>query len=187
MKNKDFLHEKKLTLHGSLQGASAEHSSFSNRLKLLIGDESDRAFATRLGLTDGAVRGWLNRSEPSRAALVKICHECDVGIAWLTTGEGPMRLGEEVLPPPVWEQEKAKLEEKVRDFKHMRGNFESARRENELLKKVSALKEAAALKEVAALKEMKQLPPPPTTGGDLADMTLLGLAECGLAVAVENP
>ena len=36
------------------------------------------------------------------------------------------------------------------------------------------------LKEMTALKEIKQLPPPPTAGGDLADMTLLGLAECGL-------
>ena len=27
----------------------------------------------------------------------------------------------------------------------------------------------------------QQLPPPPAAGGDLADMTLLGLAECGLA------
>ena len=170
--------KKKLTLPGSLQGASAVHSSFSDRLKFLIGDESERAFASRLGLTGGAVRGWMNRSEPSRAALVKICHECDVGIAWLTTGEGPMRLGEEVLPPPAWEQEKAELEEKMRDYRRLQEHLEAGKREIELLKEV-----AEANRQIRNMEKgmVKQPPPPPTAGGGVADITLLGLAECGMA------
>ena len=86
-------------------------------------------------------------------------------------------------PPPVWEQEKAELEEKMRAFKHMRDNFEEARQEIEARKQeVEARKqEVERLKgKVEVLKEMKQLPPPPTAGGGVADMTLLGLAECGL-------
>ena len=148
----------------------------------------------------------MNRSEPSRAALVKICHECDVGIAWLVFGEGPMCPDEEVLSPFAWEQEKAEFEEKIRDYRHLQEHLKAekqeiearkreierlkahvflgaqremgaGKRENELLKgQVEAGK-----REVELLKEMKQLPPPPTAGGDLADMTMLGLAECGLA------
>ena len=88
-----------------------------------------------------------------------------------------MRPGEEVLPPPVWEQEKAELEKKVRDYSHLQERLKAGRREVERLKgKVERLKG-----KVEVLKEMKQLPPPPTAGGDLADITLLGLAECGFA------
>ena len=219
---------KKLTpkLQNSLQGNSAEHHNFARRLNLIKGDESERSFGARFGMTDGAVRGWLKKAEPSRAALVKICQVFDINIAWLTIGEGPMRPGEEVLPPPAWEQEKAELEEKIRDYRHLqerlkagrreagagrreaeagrreieagkRGieagrreieklraqSFLGAQRENELLNgQVEAGKrEVGLLKEMAALKEIKQLPPPPTAGGGVADITLLGLAECGMA------
>ena len=62
-----------------------------------------------------------------------------------------------------------------REVELLKGQVEAGKRENEAGKR-----EVELLKEMAALKEMKQLPPPPTAGGDLADMTLLGLAECGL-------
>ena len=93
-------------------------------------------------------------------------------------------------PPSAWEQGKAELEEKAPVYRRLQEHLEAGKREIELLKgqieagkrEVEAGKrEIELLKEVAALKEMKQLPPPPIAGGGFADITLLGLAECGFA------
>ena len=118
-------------LKPKLQSNSAEHHSFARRLNLIKGDESRRSFGARIGLTDGAVRAWLKNAEPSRAALVKVCQVFEINIAWLALGEGPMRPGEEVPPPPVWEQEKAELEEKMRDYRHLQEHLKAERREAE--------------------------------------------------------
>ena len=214
-------------LQNSLQSNSTEHCSFARRLKLIKGNETGLSFGARIGVSDGAVRAWLKESEPSRAMVVKICQAFDINLLWLATGEGPMRPGEEVLPPPAWEQEKALLEEKVRDYRHLQehlkagkrevearkqeveaGNreierlkaqvFLGAQRENELLKgqvEAGRRENEAGKREIELLKEVaeanrqihnmergmvKQLPPPPIAGGGFADMTMLGLAECGL-------
>ena len=139
--------------------------------------------------------------------LIALSSAAGVSLLWLVSGEGPMRLGEEVLPPPAWEKEKVELEEKMRDYRHMRDNFEESRREIEAGKreneKLRAQSFLGAQREIEAgkrenelLREMaeanrqirnmekgmvKHLPPPPTSGGGVADITLLGLAECGMA------
>ncbi len=79
-------------------------------------------------------------------------------------------------PSLALEQEIAELKRRIEaqqnllnDTHSMRNDFDAKRREIELLKEMAALKQL-----------VKQPPPPPTTSG-IANMTLLGLAECGLA------
>ena len=186
----------------------------ANRIEYVLKIHGTIYYASKKwGIAQNTLRNWTHGiSEPSTSKLCALAHYTNVSIEWLATGEGPMRPGEEVLPPPVWEQEKAELEEKMRDYRHLQEHlkaekreveagkreveagkreverlkaqvFLGAQRENELLEgRVEAgNRENELLKEVAALKEMKHLPPPPTAGGGVADMTMLGLAECGLA------
>ena len=184
-----------------IQNSSTDRGTFPDRLRLLIGNEPKSAFAARCGFTAGAINSYFNGGEPTRKIMLSICAQTGANLLWLATGEGQMRPGEEIAPPPawekekvaletkvellkemavfkqtakqllpVWEQEKAELEEKSPDYRRLQENLEAGKREIEVLKG-----------QVELLREMKHLPPPPTAGGDLADMTLLGLAECGLA------
>ena len=166
--------------------------TFKQRIKAVCQHAGgQKPLAGALGSPPATIHNWVKGySEPSFHKITLICEKTGFNAAWLTFGEGPMRPGEEVLPPSAWEQEKALLEEKVRAFKHMRDNFESTRREIEAGKREveagkreveAGKREVGLLKEMAALKEIKQLPPPPTAGGGVADITLLGLAECGFA------
>ena len=185
-------------------GSLSDDGRFIKRLRLLMQGQKEKTFSDKVGLHQATFRRYLDGSDPSKKSLIAISRGTGVSIGWLVTGEGPMRPGKEKAPPPDWEQEKAELEEKVRDYRclqeHLKvgkqkieagkqeieklraQSFLGAQRENELLKgQVEAGKrEVGLLKEMAALKEIKQLPPPPTAGGGVADMTLLGLAECGL-------
>ena len=178
---------------GSLPTPPEKQGLFTDRLRVLMNGQSERSFAKNCGFTHGAIRGYLHGGQPTLGKLKLICAYAGVEFLWLATGEGPMRPGEEVppppawekekasletkvyllkemaalkqttkQPPPAWEQEKAELEEKMRDYRHLQEHLEAGKRENELL------------------REMKQLPPPPTAGGGVADMFMLGLAECGL-------
>ena len=165
-----------------------------------------KSLAKALGYPQPTVHNWIaGLAKPSFQKITLICEKTGFNPAWLAFGEGPMRPGEEVLPPPAWEQEKVELEKKMRTFKHMRDNFDSNRREIEAgkreieagkreieagkreIEKLRAQSFLGAQREIEAgkrenelLREMKQLPPPPTAGGGVADMTMLGLAECGL-------
>jgi len=65
---------------------------FPDRLREAIGAESVRTFALRCGISEGAIRKYLaSSSEPGMSALTAIAKEAGVTIAWLATGEGPMR------------------------------------------------------------------------------------------------
>ena len=158
------------------------------------------------GIAQNTLRNWTHGiSEPPTSKLCALAHHTNVSIEWLATGEGSMRKeklgltqamgdggrvdghapsgGAAPSPQPQMDADPAFSRIYAEEVERLKAQaFLGAQREIELLKgQVEAGKrEIKLLKEVAALKEMKQLPPPPTAGGGVADMTMLGLAECGL-------
>ena len=174
-----------------------EERLFVGRLRLLMGARSEAKFAVIIGLNYGTFHRYLHGRNPSRMSLLKIANATGTSLDWLIAGKGPMRPGET--------EEEAKLAQPVgmdadgnREIELLKGQVEAGKREFKVGKReVEARKreveagkrEVEKLKwQVELLKEMKQLPPPPTTGGDLADMIVLGLAECGAGgLVVKNP
>ena len=72
--------------------ASADLCPFAARLKACVGDESLRAFAFKAGISPTALRQYLiGKSEPTRPMLVALARAAGVQVAWLVTGDGPMR------------------------------------------------------------------------------------------------
>lgn len=66
--------------------------SFAERLKIIIGDQSARSFASEIGLSSSAVHAYLiGKSDPTRAVLSTISHARDINPQWLLDGSGPMR------------------------------------------------------------------------------------------------
>ena len=64
---------------------------FSDRLKKLIGDRSRLSFARACDVSDGAVKGWLERGQkPSIDKALAIAKQCGVSLEWLISGDGPM-------------------------------------------------------------------------------------------------
>jgi transcriptional regulator with XRE-family HTH domain len=77
------------------QGSEEELCPFAERLKACIGDDSLRAFASKAGISPTALRQYLiGKSEPTRPMLLAIAHTAGVNVAWLATGDGPMRAAE---------------------------------------------------------------------------------------------
>lgn len=65
---------------------------FIERLKLIIGVESQRSFAHAVGVADGTLRAWITgKAEPSMQTIIAIAGYRGVSIDWLLTGEGQMR------------------------------------------------------------------------------------------------
>ncbi len=72
---------------------------FAERLKSLIGEESILSFARKVGISEGAIRKYLNAiSEPSRINLIKIAQKTGVSVEWLATGQGPSSPSEQKPP-----------------------------------------------------------------------------------------
>ncbi len=63
---------------------------FSERLSLLMENESLRSFSRKVEISDGTIRKYLENSEPSLTRLVLIAHNCGVNVDWLATGRGEM-------------------------------------------------------------------------------------------------
>ena len=162
-----------------------EVGQFVERLRLLMQGRTEKSFSAQIGINQGTFRRYLDGSEPSKKFLLAIARGTGVSIGWLVAGEGPMRPGQVLLPPPVWEQEKAELEEKVRNYRNLQERLEAGKREIEAGKReIELLKKMAEVNQKIHSMEkgmVKQPPPPPTAGGGVADITLLGLAECGMA------
>ncbi len=69
--------------------------TFKDRLRVAIADESNRAFASKCDASEGTIRRYLRgEAFPPLDTLEKIAEAADVSLAWLATGEGPMRQGE---------------------------------------------------------------------------------------------
>jgi transcriptional regulator with XRE-family HTH domain len=64
---------------------------FPDRLKEVMGDESQRSFAQRIGVTEGTLRAWLSgKSEPGMQHLISLSEAGDTTIDWLAKGKGAM-------------------------------------------------------------------------------------------------
>lgn len=78
--------------------------TFSDRLNLIISNESVRSFASKTNLTPAAFHKYLKgQSEPTRPVLITIAELTGVNIEWLATGNGPMMKSEALSPVPSQE------------------------------------------------------------------------------------
>lgn len=63
---------------------------FKDRLKSIMDEESLRGFGRKAGISDGALRHYLNgESYPDLDRLAAIAEKSGVNLLWLATGEGP--------------------------------------------------------------------------------------------------
>jgi len=63
---------------------------FKERLKSVINEESLRGFGRKAGISDGALRHYLNGdSYPDLDRLAAIAEKSGVNLLWLATGDGP--------------------------------------------------------------------------------------------------
>jgi phage repressor protein C with HTH and peptisase S24 domain len=92
----------------ALTADPAHSEAFRERLRLVIGERSVRAFAQSAGISETVMRQYLaGKSEPTRPVIVAIARCGQVEAGWLVTGDGPMRKEEEVaeITEPVVEDE----------------------------------------------------------------------------------
>lgn len=68
------------------------NSTFADRLRDLIGNESVAAFARKCEIGDSLMRSYLAGSDPGRQNVEKIWRGSGCSLFWLMTGEGPMYL-----------------------------------------------------------------------------------------------
>ncbi len=71
--------------------------SFSERLKLLIGEESISGFARRVDISEALIRKYLKGSEPSLAKANQIAMRANCSLEWLATGCGYLYRQAEVV------------------------------------------------------------------------------------------
>ncbi|MBU0680129.1 MAG: helix-turn-helix domain-containing protein [Proteobacteria bacterium] len=63
--------------------------SFHKRLRALVGEISDNAFAKKCDIPGSTMRGYLDgSSQPNLENLAKIANACGVSVGWLAAGEG---------------------------------------------------------------------------------------------------
>ena len=66
--------------------------TLGERIKHIRGTETQEAFATRLGVSKGALGGYeRNENSPSSDVVLKICSGADISVEWLMVGTGAMR------------------------------------------------------------------------------------------------
>ena len=66
-----------------------ERSKFRDRVRSLIPERGERAFARRAGISAGGLRGAMIKGNPGRELLIAIAREAGVSVEWLATGQGP--------------------------------------------------------------------------------------------------
>lgn len=63
-------------------------STFAQRLRELIGEQSVAAFARKVGLGEALIRKYLNGAEPSLSRANQIARAANCSLEWLATGGG---------------------------------------------------------------------------------------------------
>ena len=73
---------------------SAPRMTLGERLKLVRGTTSQKAFAAELGIHENTVSNAERRNSATQEYLLKLAVARNVNLHWLLTGHGPMRVGE---------------------------------------------------------------------------------------------
>ena len=68
--------------------------TLGERLKLVRGAASQRAFAAELSLHENTVSNAERRNSATQEYLLKLAEARNINLHWLLTGHGPMRIGE---------------------------------------------------------------------------------------------
>lgn len=63
-------------------------SDVPRRLREVIGDEPQAAFARRCGIGETTLRKYLDGADPSTSRLVAIADTTNISVEWLATGRG---------------------------------------------------------------------------------------------------
>lgn len=70
--------------------------TFADRLQILIGEESGRQFASKVGITYSTLHNYLvNKSVPTLDNLVKLAEATNTNLNWLAIGRGSMMIAPE--------------------------------------------------------------------------------------------
>lgn len=80
---------------------SKPESGMAARLELLKGDQAVNSFALKCRVSESLMRKYLAGSIPGADKLVQLARANGVNIAWLATGEGPMRPEQPIEGAPV--------------------------------------------------------------------------------------
>ena len=68
--------------------------TLGERLKLVRGATSQRAFAAELSIHENTVSNAERRNSATQEYLLKLAEAHNINLHWLLTGHGPMRIGE---------------------------------------------------------------------------------------------
>jgi transcriptional regulator with XRE-family HTH domain len=68
--------------------------TLGERLKLVRGATSQKAFAAELSLHENTVSNAERRNSATQEYLLKLAEARNINLHWLLTGHGPMRIGE---------------------------------------------------------------------------------------------
>jgi transcriptional regulator with XRE-family HTH domain len=68
--------------------------TLGERLRLVRGAASQKAFAAELGIHENTVSNAERRDSATQEYLLKLAAARNVNLHWLLTGQGPMRIGE---------------------------------------------------------------------------------------------
>lgn len=72
-----------------IQVAEADRNALAGRIRVAMGDESQRSFASRIGVGHATLRQYLlGQTEPSWSTLLAIAEVSGLSISWLMTGIG---------------------------------------------------------------------------------------------------
>lgn len=78
------------------------YSTFAQRLKYIIGNDSLLSFSKKCQLSESAIRKYIKEeSEPTLQNLLTIAKIGEVSVAWLATGEDPFLSNTSLLPKDV--------------------------------------------------------------------------------------
>ena len=78
--------ESQATLDSS--DADLERAAFIARLRSLIPERGENAFARRAGISPSGLRGALKSGNPGREMMLAIARTARVSVQWLATGQG---------------------------------------------------------------------------------------------------